>query len=54
MAIPIHFETLTKVFSFFDIEDSKNIILSGFRSAGIIQVIKKTSVFELAALDPYM
>ena len=40
--------------SFFDTEDSNWIILSGFRSAGIIQAVKKARAGELSVLDPYI
>ena len=54
MVIPINFETLKKIFCFFDTEDSKKIITSGFRSAGIIRAIKTTHVGKLSVLDPYL
>ena len=38
---PIHFETLKKILSFFHTEDGKKIIISGFLSAGIEQVVEK-------------
>ena len=37
----IHFETLKKILSFFHTEDGKKIIISGFLSAGIVQVVEK-------------
>ena len=47
-------ETLKKIISFFDIEDGKKIIISGFRSAGIIQAIEKARAGENSLLDPYL
>ena len=49
---PIHFETLKKILNFFDTEDGKKIITSGFRSAGIVQAIKKARAGEHTLLDP--
>ena len=49
---PIHFETLKKILSFFDTEEDKKIIISGFRSAGIVQAIKKARAGEHSLLDP--
>ena len=43
-----------KIFSFFDTDDDKKVIITGFRSAGIIQAIKKARAGELSVLDPYM
>ena len=49
---PFHFKTLKKILSFFDTEDGKKIIISGFRSAGIVQAIEKPRAGEHALLDP--
>ena len=49
---PIHFETLKKILSFFDTEDGKKIIISGFRSAGICQAIEKARAGEHSLLNP--
>ena len=54
MMISIQFEKLKKIFSFFDTKDGKNIIISRFQSAGIIQTIKKAHEGELSVLDPHM
>ena len=51
---PIHFETLQKILSFFDTEEGKKIIISGFRSAGIFEAIKKARAGEHSLLDPYL
>ena len=51
---PIHFETLKKILSFFDAEDGKKIIISGFWSAGIVQAIKKACAGEHSLLHPYL
>ena len=51
---PIHFEALKKNLSFFDTEDGKKIIIFGFRSAGIIQVIEKARAGEHSLLDTYL
>ena len=51
---PVHFETLKKTVSSFDTEDGKKIIISGFRSAGIVQAIEKARAGEHSLLDPYL
>ena len=50
---PKHLDTLTNIFKFFKSEDGKSIILSGFRFAGITDIVAKAREGVVLSLDPY-